>query len=126
MQGLEEILKTITGEMYKALAARTVVGDPVTIEGNTIVPLASIGMGFGAGVGADRDQDKPGGAGGGGGLGIKPVAVIIINSHGARVEMLKPHKSSIIAELVDVAPKLAESFSMKKSEVQAEVDQSQG
>ena len=45
----------------------------------------------------------------------KPMAVIIINSRCARVEMLKPPKSSIIGELADVASKLPESFSIKKS-----------
>ncbi len=33
MEGLADIIKTITGEMQKSLSARTVVGDPITAEG---------------------------------------------------------------------------------------------
>ena len=83
MDGLADILKTITGEMQKSLSARTVVGDPITVEGKTIVPLVSVGMGFGAGSGAGKEQDSAGG--GGGGMGMKPVAVIIIDEHGVKV-----------------------------------------
>jgi len=118
MQELEELLKTITEEMHRTLAARTVVGDPITIEGKTIIPLVSLGMGFGVGAGTSKEQEKP--AGGGGGLGIKPVAVIIIDASGARVEILKPHKHTMIEELAEVAPKMAESFSKKKFETQIE------
>ena len=118
MQELEELLKTITEEMHRTLAARTVVGDPITIEGKTIIPLVSLGMGFGVGAGTSKEQEKP--AGGGGGLGIKPVAVIIIDASGARVEILKPHKHTMIEELAEVAPKMVESFSKKKFETQIE------
>ena len=118
MQELEELLKTITEEMHRTLAARTVVGEPITIEGKTIIPLVSLGMGFGVGAGTSKEQEKP--AGGGGGLGIKPVAVIIIDASGARVEILKPHKHTMIEELAEVAPKMAESFSKKKFETQIE------
>lgn len=54
MEGLTDILKTITTEMQKSLSPRTAVGDPITIEGKTIVPLMSVGMGFGAGSGLEK------------------------------------------------------------------------
>ena len=64
MEGLSEIIRTITGEMQKSLSARTVVGDPITIEGKTIVPLVSVGMGFGAGTGSGKEPASGGGGGG--------------------------------------------------------------
>lgn len=63
METLAEILRTITGEMQKSLSARTVVGDPITIEGKTIVPLVSVGMGFGAGSGSGKGQETSAGGG---------------------------------------------------------------
>ena len=71
MDGLTDVLKTITGEMQKSLSARTVVGDPITVEGKTIVPLVSVGMGFGAGSGSGKDNNP---SGGGGGLGLGGVS----------------------------------------------------
>jgi uncharacterized spore protein YtfJ len=111
MQELTDILKTITEEMQKALSARTAVGDPVTVEGKTIIPLMSVGMGFGAGSSSGK-ADNPGG--GGGALGMKPVAVIIIDQHGVRVERLKEAQHTLIEHMADAVPKLLEGLTRKK------------
>jgi uncharacterized spore protein YtfJ len=113
MQELTEILKTITGEMQKALSARTAVGDPITVEGKTVIPLMSVGMGFGAGSGSGT-QASPGGGGGGGGLGMKPVAVIIIDEQGVRVERLKEAQHTLIEHMAEAVPKLLEGLARKK------------
>jgi uncharacterized spore protein YtfJ len=108
MEELNSILRTITAEMQKSLSAKTVIGEPITMEGKTVVPLVSVGMGFGAGAGFAKDQSTPGG-GGGGGMGMKPVAVIIIDEHGVRVDSLKPTKLSLLEQLAEVVvPRLAE------------------
>jgi uncharacterized spore protein YtfJ len=113
MEGLADIIRTITGEMQKSLSARTVVGDPVSMEGKTIVPLVSMGMGFGAGAGSGKEQAS-GGSGGGGAMGVKPVAVIIIDDQGVKVERLKSPKPSLMEQLADAMPRLAESMPRKK------------
>jgi uncharacterized spore protein YtfJ len=114
MEGLTDIIKTITGEMQKSLSVRTVVGDPITAEGKTIIPLVSLGMGFGAGSGSGKGQENPVGGGGGGGLGMKPVAVIIIDHQGVRVEHLKETKHSLVEHLAEAMPKFVESMTRKK------------
>jgi uncharacterized spore protein YtfJ len=112
-QELTDILKTITGEMQKALSAKTVVGDPVTVEGKTVIPLMSVGMGFGAGSGSGT-KTSPGGGGGGGGLGMKPVAVIIIDQHGVRLERLKENQHTLVEHVAEAVPKILEGISHKK------------
>ncbi len=114
MEGLADIIRTITGEMQKSLSARTVVGDPISIEGKTIVPLVSVGMGFGAGAGSGKEQATGTGGGGGGAMGMKPVAVIIIDDQGVKVERLKSPKPSLMEQLAEAMPKLAESMPKKK------------
>jgi len=113
MQELTSILKTITEEMQKALSAKTVVGDPVTVDGKTVIPLMSVGMGFGAGSGPGTET-KPGGGGGGGGLGMKPVAVIIIDEQGVRVERLKANQHTFVEHVVEAMPRLLEGISHRK------------
>ena len=91
MEDVEKLLKGSVEEMEKLLSAKTVVGEPLTIDGNTIIPLLSIGFGFGAGGGTGkgkkdgRDGEGTGGGTGGGG-GIKPIAVIVMNKDGVKVE----------------------------------------
>lgn len=121
MQSLEDILKAITTEMQKSMSAKTVVGDPVTFEGRTIVPLVSVGMGFGAGAGSGKTQEESSGGGGGGGMAIKPVAVVIIDENGVRVENFKSPKTSIVEKLAEAVPKIAEGMSPKKKETHVAV-----
>lgn len=124
-QELTDILKTITEEMQKSLSAKNAVGDPVTVEGKTVIPLMSMGMGFGAGSGAGK-ADGPNG-GGGGALGMKPVAVIIMDQNGVRVERLKETQHTLIEHVADTVPKLLEGLTRKKEthvQVKGEDDRS--
>ena len=90
MEDVEKLFKGSVEEMERLLSTKTVVGEPLTIDGNTIIPLLSIGFGFGAGGGTGkgrregRDGEGTGGGTGGGG-GVKPVAVIIVNKDGVKV-----------------------------------------
>lgn len=120
MEGLTDILKTITTEMQKTLSPRTVVGDPITVEGTTIVPLMSVGMGFGAGSGTGKETDPAGGAGGGG-LGMKPIAVVIINPQGVRIERMTVSHDSLVDHLVEAVPRFMENISRKK-ETRVEIE----
>ena len=56
MEEVERLLKNSVEEMEKLLSAKTVVGEPLTVDGNTIVPLLSIGFGFGAGSGSGKGK----------------------------------------------------------------------
>lgn len=52
-------------ETISASGIKSVYGEPVVIDGTTLVPVAAVQFGFGAGTGSDS-EDGPGGAGGGG------------------------------------------------------------
>ena len=120
MEGLTDILKTITTEMQKSLSPQTVVGNPITVEGKTIVPLMSVGMGFGAGSGTGKETDPSGGAGGGG-LGMKPIAVVIIDPQGVRIERMKEGRDTLVNHLVEAVPRFVENISRKK-ETRVEIE----
>ncbi len=69
MEIVENLVKTTLGEIEKVLSSRTVVGEPITIEGTTLIPLISVGFGFGAGGGQGMGEAKQKGEGSGGGTG---------------------------------------------------------
>jgi uncharacterized spore protein YtfJ len=107
MKDVENLFsKTIT-EIERMLNTKTVVGDPITVEGNTLIPLVSVGFGFGAGGGEGTDPSKGAGTGGGtgGGGGVKPVALIIINKDGVRLEPIKGGTATVLEKIVETVGK---------------------
>ena len=118
MEHVESLLKTTLTEVERILSSRTVVGEPINVEGNTIIPLVSIGFGFGAGGGSGKDQKLSSvegyGAGSGGGGGVKPVAVIIVSKDGVRVEPVR-WGTAMAGKLGDIVGKILEKRREKKS-----------
>ena len=116
MAEVESITKTTLEEIEKVLSTKTVVGEPMTIEGNTLIPLISIGFGFGAGAGTGMGRKQKGegtGAGTGGGAGVKPVAVIIINKEGVKIEPIMGSMATAIERVGEAVPNAIEKFMEK-------------
>lgn len=119
---IEKLVKTTLGEIEKVLGSKTVVGEPVTVGESTIIPLLSIGFGFGGAGGsgagdAKKREGVEGMAGGGGaGGGVKPIAVIIIDKDGARIESIKGGMASALEKIGESVPKVMEKFADKWGE----------
>ena len=120
MEDVEKLIKTSVGEIEKVLSAKTVVGEPMTFEGKTIIPLISIGFGFGAGGGMGKGEDKQSGegaaGGSGGGAGVRPVAVIVIDKAGVRIEPIKGGIAAALEKVGDAIVKAVEKRGEKKEE----------
>ncbi len=83
---LEELMKRF-GKMQESAGAKTVFGEPIHVDGRTLIPVASVRYmyGFGMGQGADKAQKAMGGGGGGGGgVTVRPVAVLEVTSEGMK------------------------------------------
>jgi uncharacterized spore protein YtfJ len=99
--------KTVT-EIERLLSTRTVVGEPITVDGRTLIPLVSVGFGFGVGGGAGAGAPNGTGSGGtGGGGGVKPVGVVVIDKDTVRVEPLKGAAASLVDKVADAAARIA-------------------
>ena len=66
-----DVFKTIV----EHAAAKTVFGEPVSVAGRTILPVAKISYGFGGNSGGKGNHWQHGG-GGGGGLIARPLGVV--------------------------------------------------
>ena len=106
---IESLFAKSVDEIERMLSTKTVVGEPITVDGNTLIPLVSVGFGFGVGSGEGTDPKKGPGSGGGtgGGGGVKPVALVVINKDGVRVESVKGVAASLLDKVADVAGKFA-------------------
>jgi uncharacterized spore protein YtfJ len=117
---VESLVKTTLGEIEKVLGTKTVVGEAITVGETTIIPLLSIGFGFGGGGGgmAGANEQKKGteGAGGAGaaGGGVKPIAIIIIDKNGARIESIKGGMASVLEKMAETVPEVISKFTEKK------------
>ncbi len=112
MEDVENLAKTTLQEIERVLNSRTIVGDPMTLDGRTIVPLISVGFGFGAGGGqgrgeANRHGEASGGATGGGAF-IRPIAVIISDKDGVKVEPVIGGLSGAIEKIGEAVPRMVE------------------
>ena len=120
MEDIEKLVKTTLGEVEKVLNTKTVVGEPIVVEGATLIPLISVGFGFGAGGGGGKGESKQSGEGAGsgtgGGAGVKPVAMIIIDKDGARIEAIKGGMATAIEKLTVAVPDMVEKVADKWGE----------
>ena len=114
MSMVESLVKTTLEEIEKVLTTRTIVGEPITIEGRTLIPLISVGFGFGAGGASGKGEAKQKGEGEGGGTGggawVRPIAVIIIDENGVRIEPVRRGLSTMIEKIGETVPKVVDKL----------------
>ena len=124
MEVVESITRTTLQEIEKVLNTRTIVGDPIVMDGRTVVPLISVGFAFGAGGGAGKGEGQgrregkgeveAGGTGGG--AWVRPIAVIISDAAGVRVEPVVGGISGAMEKVGESVPKLLEKVVDRWSE----------
>ncbi len=114
--GVEETIKEIASELERIANTRTVVGEPITAAGKTIIPISKISMGFGAG-GGEGKKDNESGFGGGGGAGakIEPVAFIMISTEEAKIFRISERgdAGSILNIIPELVPDIMDRLGMK-------------
>ncbi len=118
MEHLESLLKTTLAEIERLLNARTVVGEAINVEGNTVIPLISVGFGFGAGGGTGKEAKNISaeafGGGSAGGGGVKPVAIIVAGKEGVRVEPVRRGAATMVEKAGEAIGKIVEKRGEKK------------
>ena len=123
MEEVQNLVKISLGEIEKILSTKSVVGEPVTVEGNTLIPLVSMGFVFGAGGGSGKGRKEQGeGMGGGswGGGGIRPVGVIVVSKDGVRIESIKRGIAPVAERIADIVARVIEKRGEKKQEQKKE------
>ena len=123
MEDIENMVKTTLSQIEKVLSSKTVVGEPITVGDTTLIPLLSVGFGFGAAGGAgDTDVKRAGeasraGTGGTGGAGgLRPIAIIVIDKEGVRIEPIKSSVAAAIEKLSEKVPGVVEKIADKWGE----------
>jgi uncharacterized spore protein YtfJ len=86
----KEMLQKLGETLGSSASVKSVYGDPIHLDGKTVVPVATVAYGFGAGFGTgpgkhQSDAQAPGeGGGGGGGVKAFPAGALEITETGTR------------------------------------------
>jgi uncharacterized spore protein YtfJ len=103
---VQRLLDTLADLREKA-NVNACFGEPVTVEGRTIIPVARVGYGLGMAVGQgptaegeEESTEKMGGGGGGGGMAATPLGVIEVTSKGTRIEPVIDKQKVAIASML--------------------------
>jgi uncharacterized spore protein YtfJ len=112
---LKETLSSIIEELKAIASTKTVVGDPLTLDGKMVVPVSRIMVGFGVGGGEGEGAKKRGGfaGGGAGGARIDPIGFIIID--GEKISFL-PTKPGIFEGFIESIPGIVKKFKSTKTD----------
>ena len=101
-ENVESLLKNMDGY----LNSKTVVGDPITVGENILLPLSEISFGVGAGDFGSTDRNSKGG----GGLGAKitPAAILVVGPNGTKLVNVK--SSDTMSKIMDLVPDVINKF----------------
>lgn len=77
----QEVLKSIKGT-HDSLSVRRSFGDPIELDGVTVIPVARVSGGAGGGGGEGTDENEAGGEGFGAGFGLRvnPIGVYEVHA----------------------------------------------
>ncbi len=106
----QELLDTLFHDIQTIVKTETIVGAPISVGENTVIPIIKMNIGFGAGGGEGHgptektDMEGSGtGGGAGGGIRIEPAAFIV--SHGKDISiMAAPGRQGRLAEMFEHMP----------------------
>lgn len=114
MEELQGLIKSTVDEIEKAVCSCSIVGAEKVVGETTIIPLISTGFWFVGGSGHDRISEKRvkegEKSGAGGGAGVRPVALVIIDAEGTRVESIKGLVSGTIEKIAEQVPGMVSAF----------------
>lgn len=113
METIKSVMERIE-KMPEEVNVDAVFGEPRTVEGRVVIPVAQISYAFGAGAGgseaesavesAEEGEEHPGfGGGGGGGAHARPIAYIEVGPEGTQVKSIQDDQKIALAGIFMVA-----------------------
>ena len=104
MMDITDTIEGVKGALGDKLSAQVAYGEPVVVDGTTVIPVARVMLGFGAGGGVgeptqsgngEEEAVAPVGGGGGGGGVVQPLGFIEIDATGARWVAIEPSRAEL-------------------------------
>ncbi|MEA1870438.1 MAG: spore germination protein GerW family protein [Euryarchaeota archaeon] len=111
---VEDLMKEVVTQLEKMITTRTIVGEPITAAGKTVIPISKVSFGFGSAGGEGKRGEEGGfGGGGGGGAKIEPVAFLVVSEEEVKLVGMKG-KGLDIEKIIETVPELVEKVKSLK------------
>ncbi|MEA3282631.1 MAG: GerW family sporulation protein [Euryarchaeota archaeon] len=111
---VEDLINEVVTQLEKMITTRTIVGEPITAAGKTVIPISKVSFGFGSAGGEGKRGEEGGfGGGGGGGAKIEPIAFLVISEEGVKLVGMKG-KGLDIEKIIETVPELLEKVKSLK------------
>lgn len=111
-QNIKGIMDTTMEKIRAMVDSDTIIGDPIVLDGTTIIPVSKVAFGLATGGSdfAGKGNNTMFGGGGGAGVSITPVAFIVVK--GQDVKMLQIYKDESAAnKAIGILPELFDKIS---------------
>jgi len=117
---VQELLQQVADDLKEFARTETIFGEPMEVQGNTVIPVCKLMIGYGGGggegegEGGDKGGGKGSGGGGGGGVKLDPAALIIAKDGEVSVVGVQT-KESRLGKLLEMLPEVIEKIQSQKS-----------
>ncbi len=117
---VEDLMNEVVTQLEKMITTKTIVGEPITAAGKTVIPISKVSFGFGSAGGEGKHGDEGGfGGGGGGGAKIEPVAFLVVSEEEVKLVGMKG-KGLDIEKIIESVPELVEKVKSLKGKKKQE------
>lgn len=88
---IEQFFKSVIDHLHSSASVKTIYGEPIVVDGRTVIPVARVSYGFGGGEGTkkkgtgEEQEAERTGEGVGGGVRATPVGVVEITQKDTRL-----------------------------------------
>ena len=115
-QNLPNMLENTIAKIKEMISVNDVIGDPITVDGVTIIPISKVSVGLGGG-GSDfvsknvNKQDNPFGGGIGAGVKVTPLAFIIVRGDSVRMLPVAAPANTTADRVIEMVPDVLDKIS---------------
>ena len=114
-QNLPNMLQDTISKIREMVDVNNVIGEPITVDGVTIIPVSKVSVGFGGG-GSDFSKapasgELPFGGGVGGGVKVNPICFLIVQGGNVRMMPVAAPASTTADRIVEMVPDTLDKIS---------------
>lgn len=115
---VQDVLRQLAEDLKSFTKTETIFGEPIEIQGNTVIPVCKLSIGYGGGGGeGEGGEEKKGGKGAGAGAGagvkLEPAALIIAREGEISVVGIQAKRGRLEA-LLEMVPETVERLMKAK------------